>query len=167
MSRSPRTFPAQQLSLGFVFFALLGALASPGLGFQTKEIQDGPGAPPSSTDVTQLPADTEAMKKLKTAQEYIDAKLYNEAARLLQSADALDRGEFDLAAVCYRRLLDAKDKPTKATLFKAALAFHYAGNGPLEKQTLAKLENEIGNGNFKVGARQLSAEQLRGEIARL
>src|SRR5260370_21945761 len=94
MSRSPRPFPAQQLSLGFVFFALLGALASPGLGFQTKEIQDGPGAPPSSTDVTQLPVDTEAMKKLKTAQEYIDAKLYNEAARLLQSVVDLKEDSF-------------------------------------------------------------------------
>src|SRR5438067_1237445 len=93
MSRSPRTFPAR-LSLGFVLLALFGALASPGLGFQTKEIQDGPGAPPSSNDVTQLPVDTEAMKKLKTAQEYIDAKLYNEAARLLQSVIDLKEDSF-------------------------------------------------------------------------
>ena len=91
-----------------------------------------------------------------------------EALELL-AAYALDRGEFDLAVVCYQRLLDqiGREKAPKELLFKAALAFRFSGNATLELQTLAHLTNEIGSGTIKVGAKSLNGEQLRAEIARL
>src|SRR5579862_2732848 len=52
-----------------------------------------------------------------------------EALELL-GAHSLDRGDFELAAVCYRRLLDRNDKEkmTKDAMLRAVLAFHCAGN---------------------------------------
>ena len=91
-----------------------------------------------------------------------------EALELLGS-HALDRGEFEQAAVCYHRLLErlGKEKPAKATLFKAVVAFHCAGNRVLEQQTLQQLVNEIGNNDLKVGGNKITAEQLRQEIVAL
>jgi outer membrane protein assembly factor BamB len=258
MSCSPRRLLARP-SLTVALVALF-ALVSQGLAFQIVQFQPGPaGPPPSTTDLAQLPMDREALKKLKTAQEYADAKLWAEAVRLLQAvvdlkedsfiqipadpatktpertcssreeasrrigalppagleayeiayhdaaarmlneakgkhdpqmlmetvrrfrytkpggealellgAYALDRGEFDLAAVCYQRLLErSKDKPSKDLLFKAALAYRFAGNTSLEQQTLTKLADAIGGGTFKSGTRNLTADQLRAEVARL
>jgi outer membrane protein assembly factor BamB len=81
---------------------------------------------------------------------------------------ALDRGNVDEAADCFRRLLqrpDVDDLPP-LTLFQAALAFHAANDAARENQVMQILGRRIGAAGLSVGGRSLSLDDVRKEIAR-
>ena len=95
MSRVPHTLLVR-IGLALVLVVPFAAFVSPGQAVQVKDISIlvPVGPPPSTTDVAQLPVDRQAMKNLRTAQEYIDAKLWAEAVKLLQTVVDLKEDSF-------------------------------------------------------------------------
>ncbi len=137
--------------------------------------------PAAGLEAYQIAYHEPAQRVLDQAKERHEAQLLQDVVRRyrytrpgaealeLLGAYALDRGEFDLAAVCYQRLLERTSRggPSKDLLFKAVLAFRFTGNTELEQQTTRQLAFEIGGGTFKIGKQTYTAEQVRAEIARL
>jgi outer membrane protein assembly factor BamB len=81
---------------------------------------------------------------------------------------ALDRGQVDEGADCFRRLLgrpDVDDLPP-LTLFQAALAFHAANDAAHENQVMQILGRRISTANLPIGDRALTLDDVRKEIAR-
>jgi outer membrane protein assembly factor BamB/tetratricopeptide (TPR) repeat protein len=79
----------------------------------------------------------------------------------------LDRGDFTMAAMCYERLIgrDGPDKVDPLTLFKAAYAFHQAGDSVNEDKTWTDLNRRTRE--IKVGGELRSVADLRTYVSAL
>jgi outer membrane protein assembly factor BamB len=104
----------------------------------------------------------------EVVRRYLHTSAGGEALELVATFE-LDRGRADVAASCYRRLLDRPggEQLSALTLYKAALAFRMAGDRVRDEQTWKKLATRVGAEGLRVGSRVLTSEQLRTQMERL
>jgi outer membrane protein assembly factor BamB len=79
----------------------------------------------------------------------------------------LDRGRYFLAALCFERYLErvGSDKLSAAELFRAALAFHRAGDRANAERTWKRLGDRAADG-LRLGERKVSLAELEKALGR-
>jgi outer membrane protein assembly factor BamB len=139
------------------------------------------GLPPAGREFYQLTYEGAARALLARARAGADRTALHEAARRFRFTRAgaealallgsccLDRGQADLAAACFQRLLEGaeRDSVPPAVLFQAALAFRAAGNRTREEPAWAELTRQLRGEGLRLGKRTLSAGELRLAAGRL
>ena len=141
---------------------LLRSLPGPGLAFY-QLTYDG-AARKMLADASQL---QDPVALAEVARRYRFTNPGTEALSQLAS-HYLERGRPDLAAVCYRKLVDfpGPAKLPALTLFKATLAFQGSGDTVRREQFWRLLQQHTKDDGFPLGKLTLKPEELRREIDR-
>jgi len=135
-------------------------------------------APPEALAFYRLSHEANARKMLLDARQHGDIRGLTEILRRYRFTRAggealdlvasyhLDRGQFDLAASCFQRLLDGPDDTLPPlTLFKAALAFRAAGERGRSEILWKRLATQARDG-LPLGGRLLPLDDLHRELQR-
>jgi outer membrane protein assembly factor BamB/tetratricopeptide (TPR) repeat protein len=139
------------------------------------------GLPPAGREFYQLTYEGAARALLARARAGGDRAALHEAARRFRFTRAgaealallgncfLDRGQPDLAAACFQRLLEGaeRDSVAPAVLFQAAVAFRATGNQTQEEPAWIELTRRLHGEGLRLGKRTLAAEDLRRAAQRL
>ena len=137
---------------------LLGSMPADGL--DVYEVRFGAKAK-KQLDLAKEKGDRELLAEV--AQRYCHTKAGIEANELLATL-FLARGQNFMAALRYEKLLamDAeRAKLSDLTYYKAALAFHRAGDEKNAAKAWKKVEAGIGGGSLRVGEKLVSVDKLR------
>jgi outer membrane protein assembly factor BamB/tetratricopeptide (TPR) repeat protein len=131
--------------------------------------------PPAGRDHYQLRYDEQARRlrgSLRSVREA--ARLYRctpagAAALERLAGHLLDRGDVDLAAACFRRLLQPAElsPPGPTGLLQAALAFHGSGDRTAEEAAWDALSRRLGDQPYRLRTRSLKLSDLRREATEL
>jgi outer membrane protein assembly factor BamB len=137
--------------------------------------------PKEGMDFYRLTYEARARQELAAAKRDADRAAIQEVARRYRRTAAgvealewlgsyhLDRGQADLAAVCYRQLLrdPGPDRLAPLTLFKAALAERLTPSGEKRAtEAMSKLVERVGEGGLRLGVETYSAEKIRALLDR-
>lgn len=137
--------------------------------------------PKDGMDFYRLTYEARARQELAAAKRDADRAAIQEVARRYRHTAAgvealewlgsyfLDRGQTDIAAVCFRQLLrgPGADRLAPLTLFKAALAERLAPAGEKRAtEAMSKLVERVGEGGLRLGEETYSAEKIRALLDR-
>jgi outer membrane protein assembly factor BamB len=106
-------------------------------------------------------------RDLKTLEEVVRRYRYTAAgteALTLLGTYQFDRGRADLAAACFRRLLEAREELPAKTLFLAALAFQGNGERRSCDRAWTQLSKRVPKGGLAIGNHVLDRDQLKEAI---
>lgn len=119
---------------------------------------------PAADLLKQAKATGDAALLARVAHDYLHTDAGAEATELLGTR-AMDRGQFVQAALCFERLMNRQgpDKLSPLTLFKAALAFHRAGDKTNEKVAWEQLATKSPDG-LRLGGQAFALDTLRREV---
>ncbi|MCI0462193.1 MAG: hypothetical protein L0Z62_35015 [Gemmataceae bacterium] len=151
------------VSVKFEVNNLIGSM--PAAGLEAYEQREG-GKARQMLDKAKKTGDRELLADV--AQRYMHTKAGIEANDLLATT-FLDRGQFFTAALRYERLLalpQSRYKVTDLTLFKAALSYRRAGDGPNADRLWKRLHGRIGNRGLRVGEQVVTTAQLEDLLKR-
>ncbi len=134
---------------------LIGTMPPKGLDFY--RLQFGAGAK-DLLDKAEQTSDTLLLAEV--AQKYLHTDAGARATNLLGTYH-LDRGNFVIASLCFDRLIgrEGADKLSPVTLFKAAQAFHKAGDKDNEKRVWDNLGSR--GRSLKLGTQTLDVAELK------
>jgi outer membrane protein assembly factor BamB len=122
--------------------------------------------PPALDMLKQAKAKSDVSMLAQVMRAYLHTDPGGEATNLLGTYH-LDRGNFVTAALCFERLLqrDGVNKQTPLTLFKAAYAFHQAGDKGNEDHVWRMLHARTRE--VKLGAEARGVSELQDYVAKL
>lgn len=142
---------------------LLGTMPADGL--QVYELRYGNRAKALLNDAK---AANNTQMVAEVALRYLHTEAGAEATNILGTY-YLDRGSYVMAALCYERLLGRPDagKLNTLSLFKAALAFHRAGETAAADRAWKRFGDAAArDGGLHIGEQVVSVEQARQELDR-
>lgn len=122
--------------------------------------------PPAQDMLKQAKASSDVSLLAMIMRAYLHTDPGGEATNLLGTYH-LDRGNFVTAGLCFERLLnrEGSDKLAPVTLFKAAYAFHQAGDKGNEEHVWKMLQSRVRE--VSIGTEKKPVAELRDYVAKL